>query len=152
MASIGNITAAAAAARFESTVALANVHLEFNMFTKRLNPPAEYEGVGQNFTKLRLKEAQDGAPHTTARKLGLLFKNVLSPTPELIKAYGTRASEIAKSANANAKGGRERLLVWTIRNPCWDRRDHFVGRGYLRERRHPVPPAGLHAGSDLGPR
>ncbi|EOO00567.1 hypothetical protein UCRPA7_3933 [Phaeoacremonium minimum UCRPA7] len=104
MASIGNITAAAAAARADTTLALANFNFEISLFTKRVNPPVEYEGVGQHLAKARLQEAQDGSQHTTARKLGLLFKGILPTTPNLIKAYGSRASEIAKSAKANPKG------------------------------------------------
>ncbi|GAB1316049.1 hypothetical protein MFIFM68171_06259 [Madurella fahalii] len=101
MASIGSITAAAATARADTTLALANFNFEVNLFTKRVAPPAEYEGVGKHLAPLRLKEAQDGTQHATARKLGLLFHGLLPNTPELIKAYGTRASEIARSARAN---------------------------------------------------
>ncbi|KAK4145045.1 uncharacterized protein C8A04DRAFT_36175 [Dichotomopilus funicola] len=104
MASIGNVTAAAVAPRAETTLALANLHFEVNLFTKRVNPPAEYEGVGRHLAKSRLEEAQNGTPHSTARKLGLLFKHILPSTPNLIKAYGTRASEISKSAKANTNG------------------------------------------------
>ncbi|KAK4043121.1 hypothetical protein C8A01DRAFT_13315 [Parachaetomium inaequale] len=104
MASIGHISAAAATARVDTTLALANLHFEVNLFTKRISPPIEYQGVGQHLAKPRLKEAQDGAQHTNARKLGLLFRRVLPATPGLIKAYGTRASEIARSAKANPKG------------------------------------------------
>ncbi|KAL2130148.1 hypothetical protein VTI74DRAFT_6837 [Chaetomium olivicolor] len=104
MASIGNVTAAAAAARAETTFALANFNFEISLFTKRVSPPIEYEGVGQHLAKSRLEEAQNGRQHTIARTLGLLFKGILPPTPDLIKAYGTRSSEIARSAKANPRG------------------------------------------------
>ncbi len=104
MASIGNVTAAAVAARAETTLALANLNFEINLFTKRVSPPAEYEGVGQHLAKSRLEEAQSGTQHKTARKLGLLFKRILPATPNLIKAYGTRASEISRSAKARPNG------------------------------------------------
>lgn len=104
MASIGNVTAAAVAARAETTLALANLHFEVNLFTKRVCPPAEYEGVGQHLAKSRLEEAQTGTTHRTARKLSLLFKRILPATPNLIRAYGTRASEVSKSAKANHNG------------------------------------------------
>ena len=104
MASLGQVTAAAVAARADTTIALANFNFEINLFTKRIDPPPEYEAVGQHLAKSRLKEAQDGALHITARKLGLLFKSVLPTTPCLIKAYGLRASEISKSAKANPQG------------------------------------------------
>ena len=105
MASIGQVTASAATARADSTIALANFNFEISLFTKRVNPPAEYQGVGQHLAEPRLREAQDGAQHSTARKLGLLFKGLLPSTPDLIRAYGSRASEIAKSAQANPVGG-----------------------------------------------
>lgn len=104
MTSIGQVTAAVAAARQDTTLALANLNLEVNLFTKRVSPPVEYQGVGQHLAQWRLKEAQDGTQHTTARKLGILFREVLPTTPALIKAYGTRASEIGSSARANPKG------------------------------------------------
>jgi hypothetical protein len=104
MASIGYISTAVATARADTTLALANFNFEINLFTKRVNPPVEYSGVGQHLAKSRLQEAQDGAQHTTARRLGLLFKNILPSTPGLIRAYGTRASEISRSAKANPKG------------------------------------------------
>lgn len=37
----------------------------------------------------------------TARKLGALFKDILPPTPNLIRQYGTRASEIAGNRAVN---------------------------------------------------
>ncbi|KAK4248524.1 hypothetical protein C7999DRAFT_40267 [Corynascus novoguineensis] len=90
--------------RPDTTLALANLNLEVNLFTKRVTPPVEYQGVGQHLAQWRLKEAQDGTQNTTARKLGILFREVLPTTPALIKAYGTRASDIGSSARANPKG------------------------------------------------
>ncbi|KAI0835413.1 hypothetical protein F5Y06DRAFT_306197 [Hypoxylon sp. FL0890] len=106
MASIGNFNAAAASLRTEATNALVNINLELNLFTKRVEPPQEYVGVGQHLAPTRRHEAQEGARHTIARKLGLLFKDnrMLPSTPELIKAYGLRASEIARSSAANPRG------------------------------------------------
>ncbi|KAI0138108.1 hypothetical protein F4776DRAFT_654478 [Hypoxylon sp. NC0597] len=106
MASIGHFNAAAASLRAEATNALVNINFELNLFTKRVEPPQEYLGVGQHLAPTRLHEAQEGARHTIARKLGLLFKDnrMLPSTPELIKAYGLRASEIARSSAANPRG------------------------------------------------
>ncbi|OTA76888.1 hypothetical protein M434DRAFT_87890, partial [Hypoxylon sp. CO27-5] len=106
MASIGHFNAAGASLRAEATNALVNINLELNLFTQRVEPPQEYLGVGQHLAPTRLHEAQEGARHTIARKLGLLFKNnrMLPSTPELIKAYGLRASEIARSSAANPRG------------------------------------------------
>ncbi|KAI2462746.1 hypothetical protein F4781DRAFT_184384 [Annulohypoxylon bovei var. microspora] len=107
MASIGQFNAAAASLRAEATNALVNVNLEFNLFTKRIiEPPREYAEIGQHLAPERLREAQEGTRHTIARKLGLLFKDsgILPSTPELIKAYGLRASEIASNSVANPRG------------------------------------------------
>ncbi|KAI1140856.1 hypothetical protein F5Y05DRAFT_410705 [Hypoxylon sp. FL0543] len=106
MASIGHFNAAAASLRTEATNALVNINVELNLFTKRVEPPQEYVGVGQHLAPTRRHEAQEGARHTIARKLGLLFKDnrMLPSTPELIKAYGLRASEISRSSAANPRG------------------------------------------------
>lgn len=106
MESLGDFNAALNSIRASNTNALVNVSLEFNVFTKRLvPPPTEYAGVGQHLAPSRRKEAQDGTRHAIARKLGLLFRDKALPsTPELISAYGTRSSEIARSSAANPQG------------------------------------------------
>ncbi|OTB05039.1 hypothetical protein M426DRAFT_57749, partial [Hypoxylon sp. CI-4A] len=107
MASFGQINAALTSLRAENTNALVNNHFELNLFTRRiLEPPPEYAGVGQHLAPTRLKEAQEGTRHIIARKLAVLFKDHLElpSTPELIKAYGLRASEIARSSAANPRG------------------------------------------------
>ncbi|CAG9983384.1 unnamed protein product [Clonostachys byssicola] len=105
MASFGNFNAALSSFRAEATNALVNVNLEIN-FSKFVKPPPEYDAIGQNLARSRRDEAQNGARHILARKLGLLFKNhaALPLTPNLIKAYGERASEIARSSTANPRG------------------------------------------------
>lgn len=105
MASFGNFNAALSSFRAEATNALVNVNLEIN-FSKFVKPPPEYDAIGQNLARSRRDEAQNGARHILARKLGLLSKNhaALPPTPNLIKAYGERASEIARSSTANPRG------------------------------------------------
>ncbi|XDG08020.1 hypothetical protein ABKA04_007635 [Annulohypoxylon sp. FPYF3050] len=106
MASIGQVNAAAASLRGENTNALINVNLELNLFTKRfIKPPREYAEVGQYLAPNRLREAEGGTRHTIARKLGILFKDSNLPSsPELIKAYGLRSSEIARNSVANPCG------------------------------------------------
>lgn len=104
MTSSGNINASAIAARNDATVALANFNFELSLFTHKIAPPREFEEIGRHLSASRLKEAQDGTRHSIARKLGILFKSVIPSTPELIKAYGTRASEIARSNTANPRG------------------------------------------------
>lgn len=50
---------------------------------------------------MRRESAESGTVHTTARKLGALFDLILPETPHLIKAYGSRASEIATRSQIN---------------------------------------------------
>ncbi|GAW24361.1 hypothetical protein ANO14919_139450 [Xylariales sp. No.14919] len=133
MTSFGQLNASAATFRAEATNALVNVNLEFNVFAKRfINPPREYDGVGQHLATKRLQEAQDGVPHGVARGLGALFKDsaMLPSTPELIKTYGLRASEISRSAAANPKGndshgafagviGADATTLWAAATSGW---------------------------------
>ncbi|TRX88740.1 hypothetical protein FHL15_010412 [Xylaria flabelliformis] len=107
MTPFGQFNASAATFRTEATAALVNVNLEFNIFAKKfVQPPPEYAGVGQHLATSRLQEAQDGARHGVARRLGALFKDsaMLPSTPELIRTYGLRASEISRTATANPRG------------------------------------------------
>jgi hypothetical protein len=64
----------------------------------QLEAPPEYKGVGSSLSQIRRQAAEDGLSHTTARKLGVLFEQVLPSTPKLVAAYGTRASEIAHNS------------------------------------------------------
>lgn len=133
MESLGEFNAALNSIRASQTNALVNVGLELNIFTKRLvQPPVEYAGVGQHLAPSRRKEAQDGTRHAIARKLGLLFrdKTLLPHTPELIRAYGTRSSEIARSSAANPQGnsshgafaeliGADATTLWAAATSGW---------------------------------
>ncbi|CAJ2510752.1 Uu.00g063770.m01.CDS01 [Anthostomella pinea] len=107
MASLGDLSAALTSIRPANTNALLNATVELNIFTKRfVQPPPEYASIGQHLAPGWLQEAQNGNRHSIARKLGLLFKGreVLPSTLELIKAYGSRASEIAGNSVANPQG------------------------------------------------
>lgn len=132
MESLKEVNAALNSIRASQTNALVNVGLELNIFTKRVQPPAEYAGVGQHLAPSRLKEAQNGTRHAIARKLGLLFRDkaLLPSTPELIKAYGTRSSEIARSPAANPEGnsshgafagliGADATTLWAAATSGW---------------------------------
>lgn len=61
----------------------------------QLEAPAEFKGVGTALSPLRKQAAEHGSSHVTARKLGVLFEQVLPSTPKLLESYGKRASEIA---------------------------------------------------------
>ena len=100
-ASIGNMNLAIASARNENTIALANVNFDFAII--KVSPPAEFNGLGLSLSPRRREEAEDGRTHTVARKLAALLGDDLPPIPNLIKAYGTRASEVAENPLANPK-------------------------------------------------
>lgn len=72
----------------------------------RIDASAEYSGLGAALSSRRRSAAEYGTSHKIARKLGALFEQILPLTPNLFKAYGLRASEIAQSPLVNPKGGQ----------------------------------------------
>ncbi|KAK8109457.1 hypothetical protein PG999_007594 [Apiospora kogelbergensis] len=99
---IGKVQASIAAASQETTFALANAN--FDMSLIRIEAPQEYKALGSSLAKRKRNIAEDGPAHVTARRLGSLFQSILPNTPNLIRAYGTRASEIAQSPVVNPQG------------------------------------------------
>ncbi|KAJ5937291.1 hypothetical protein N7454_004946 [Penicillium verhagenii] len=91
--SLGRITASLVTGIADTTAALFNVNLDFSLV--KIEAPREFSPVGAALSSLRREAAESGSVHTTARKLGALFDPILPETPDLIKAYGSRASEIA---------------------------------------------------------
>ena len=96
---LGKLTASAASGTVEIAPALANFNFDFALY--RIEAPKEFEGVGAALSTFRRQEAESGMSHITARKLGALFQQLLPPVPELIKAYGQRASEISQSSSVD---------------------------------------------------
>lgn len=95
---IGRLQAALASATNEITVAAANLNFDFSIV--KYEAPKEFHPVGQLLSTKRKYEAEDGSCHTIARRLAALFAGVCPNSPELIKAYGQRASEIAREATS----------------------------------------------------
>lgn len=93
MASISRIQNSLFSGTQETTLALANLNFDFSLI--RVDAPPEYLGVGAALTTKRRGIAESGPIHVTARKLGSLFQSVLPPIPDLVRAYGKRASEIS---------------------------------------------------------
>ncbi|KAK1657009.1 hypothetical protein BDP55DRAFT_699253 [Colletotrichum godetiae] len=102
MANFGDFQASLVSNRNEFSLALVNVNLDISLV--RCNPAAEFQRVGSALTARRKREAGDGILHKTACRLGFLFNDILPDTPELLKAFGTRASEILDSPNINPQG------------------------------------------------
>lgn len=96
MSSIGKIQAALAAASNEVTVAAANMNFDFTLI--KCEAPQEFHNLGNALTRKRKEDAEYGSTHITARRLGALFEGSLPSTPNLLRAYGNRVSEIAETA------------------------------------------------------
>ncbi|OJJ77940.1 hypothetical protein ASPBRDRAFT_50758 [Aspergillus brasiliensis CBS 101740] len=69
--------------------------------------PAELQPVGRQLSQARRQSAEDGSFHILARRLGVLFDDVLPEVPALLEAYGTRASEIAQETSRNLQQPRD---------------------------------------------
>ena len=72
-------------------------------------------------SKQRKADAESGSTHITARRLGALFEGLCPPTPNLLKAYGTRVSETAQHTKAahkpetgifSAQSGVDGTSIW----------------------------------------
>lgn len=105
MSALGRVQASLVAANQETTVALANLNFDFSLV--KVEAPAEYRPLGLALAKKRRFTAENGLVHNTARRLGSLFQSILPDTPNLIKVYGQRASEIAQSPEVNPTGSQE---------------------------------------------
>jgi hypothetical protein len=81
-----------------------------NLFVVKQDPPNEYRGLGKSLSMRRNKEAETGQSHVTASKLGALFDGVIPSTPDLIRAYGSRCSEVASSQTFNPPGTQKHGL------------------------------------------
>jgi len=88
------LQASLAQATQEFTVAAANVNFDFTLFKIQALP--EYQDIATVLSPSRVHEAETGPLHATAMRLGALFEGVCPKTPNLIKAYGLRASEISR--------------------------------------------------------
>jgi hypothetical protein len=102
--SFGRLTAAVLSGTIDTSVALANLNFDFSLV--KVEAPIEYKDLGISLSHHRSKEAENGIAHITARKLGALFSDVAPVSPNLMRAYGLRASEIAKSSKFNPRGAR----------------------------------------------
>ena len=101
MASINKIQNALVSATQETTLALANLSFDFSLV--KVEAPIEYKGVGAALSHKRRLTAENGTIHVTARRLGSLFEAILPATPNLIRSYGRRASDIFASPSMNTK-------------------------------------------------
>ncbi|KAL4738213.1 hypothetical protein BDV11DRAFT_216106 [Aspergillus similis] len=92
MASIQRIAANAIQLNPEANFSLFHTNFDLALF----KCPAELVPLGERLSRHRRELAEEGSFHILARRLGVLFEDVLPKVPSLLKAYGTRASEIAR--------------------------------------------------------
>jgi hypothetical protein len=86
----------------ENTIALAGIKTDISLI--KVEVPAEYTGLDAALTSKRRTAAEEGTAHKTARRLGILFQDLLPSTPSLLRAYGRRSSEISQKAAAKLEG------------------------------------------------
>lgn len=87
----------------ENTLALVNFNVDFSLL--KITPPREFLDVGNSLSVCRKQEAEEGHIHQTARRLGVIFEHILPSTPQLIRHYGTRTSQIAQSVTLRTPRG-----------------------------------------------
>ncbi|KAI4258667.1 MAG: hypothetical protein L6R42_004959 [Xanthoria sp. 1 TBL-2021] len=100
MSAIGRVTASALAAMNENTFGLANFNIDFSLV--KVEAPIEYRGLRSALSRHRVENAEQGPQHRTARRLGALFEQILTPIKTLAEAYGRRASQIAETAKQDS--------------------------------------------------
>lgn len=86
----------------ENTLALASIKTDISLI--KVEVPPEYTSLNAALTSKRRIAAEEGTAHQTARRLGILFQDLLPSTPLLLRAYGRRSSEISEKSAAKADG------------------------------------------------
>ncbi|KAH8669737.1 hypothetical protein BGZ60DRAFT_528209 [Tricladium varicosporioides] len=90
------------------TVAAGKCNFDFTLAKNEV--PKEYRLLGESLSRRRKDEGEGGKLHITARRLGALFDGVCSLTPALVRAYGTRVSEISQIIKEKSPTGAERSI------------------------------------------
>lgn len=85
----------------ESNIGLA--HLNFDFSLVKIDAPVELLPLGKQLSKARRESAEERSFHVLARRLHILFDDVLPKVPALLQAYGTRASEIVQDTTQTLK-------------------------------------------------
>lgn len=99
MAAVGNVKLSLISGEQNTSLSAANFNFDFTLV--KVAAPAEYEDLGKRLSVRRKTEAEDGPLHVVARKLGALFAGEVPSVPNLISAYGKRASEISSDPKVN---------------------------------------------------
>ncbi|KAK5652311.1 hypothetical protein OQA88_10661 [Cercophora sp. LCS_1] len=96
---LNSLSTSLVAATNENSLALASMKMDISLI--KVEVPAEYKALDSALTSKRRDTAEQGPAHKTARRLGILFQDVLPSTPELLRAYGRRSSEITEKMSVN---------------------------------------------------
>lgn len=100
--SISRLTNSFFSATNENNFSLGNLNVDFSLV--QIAAPKEYEPLASALSTHRRVDAEEGQPHRTAGRLGALFEDVIPSTPNLIKAFGHRVSQILQTPDLNPKG------------------------------------------------
>ncbi|KAL4737195.1 hypothetical protein BDV11DRAFT_216830 [Aspergillus similis] len=100
--SIGRITNSILSGSNENNLSLATLNFDFSLV--KLAPPKEFEPLASALSSHRRRDAEEGQPHRTARRLGALFEDIIPSTPKLIDAFGQRVSQIVQTPGINPRG------------------------------------------------
>ncbi|KAL8776210.1 MAG: hypothetical protein Q9203_003417 [Teloschistes exilis] len=93
MVSLGKLTPSVFAATQENNAATIAINFDLAFHKTEVSP--EFRPLRNSLAPYRRKAAEDGDLHFTARRLWALFQQIRPDTPNLYRAYGVRASEIA---------------------------------------------------------
>ncbi|MCJ1395831.1 hypothetical protein MMC18_008717 [Xylographa bjoerkii] len=118
------LSASAVTSNVQNTLALVNATFELSLF--KVEALLEFQGLGSALSPQRRMMAYhirylyssslaicyntvctESVLLSTARRLGALFEQILPPNPNLVKAYGSRVSEISKSSVLNPRGSQK---------------------------------------------
>lgn len=105
MASIPNFSGSIIAANNQNVAGLVNFNIDVSLV--RCNAPEEFSTIGPALSLNRRNEAEGGQQHKLACRLGFLFNDIVPQTPKLIKAFGTRVSDILRRPGVNPQGTNE---------------------------------------------
>ncbi|RAH79976.1 hypothetical protein BO86DRAFT_390602 [Aspergillus japonicus CBS 114.51] len=102
MSGINGITNSLLSATNENNLQLASLNFDFTLL--KFEAPPEYQRLGSLLSADRKKDAEEGPVHVTARRLGALFEELVPRAPLLVKAFGTRVSEVVETPGISPQG------------------------------------------------
>ena len=99
---LGRVTNSLFSGVVDTNLSLATLNADFSLV--RVTVPKEYDVVGQCLSRKRRDDAEEGPFHQATRRLGALFGDLAPSTPYLIRAYGSRISEVISHPGVSPAG------------------------------------------------